>query len=695
MSQFIPIKEEGIDPINHVKPYMGDLSDKDIATLIGIILFVKDVKIKLLEQVLELPRLDVEEKLGRIMQSDFCEGEFTRTSFILKKLNYSILQQTPRMDLEELTLLAYIKARYIVSLSELEQAFSLNYEAIVQYIARFIAWGVISVEFNDNETFNVIVYYKLEKKSEDEIGDIEKQLVGYVRLKESVSLNGIADALELPEHIIQINLVELILSDLILCSFDISSGILKKFEIQVKIKNFLIPFHQRVLSMMSNEERMIIGLSCLQRGINLKEIANFMKMKISEVLRIVSLVNGTREFEFRMNERDQLIPIANPNFDTDKTIEEIDRNSLISYRSLLGLIQTKKKIYLSEISDRMEIPYHNVMKGIIDLYLHGFIDGSLISMKFFNLKTTRAISQEYVTFEDWERITIGALISEGKVSMAKLGALLELNKVQTQERALAFISRNIGDPDISNAFLTMKSQPRIPPLIQLNNLDLVDQQIFCYLVTNKEVPLKKLRDIFNLSNIEIYRRVYFLSGSGLLRIKTHKQVFTILEFYENIPIDSIETLDHDLRLLILNLEKIVVHRIKLSKLQKILDWTFDELNLDISYLIGFGYYQGYIKDKKFIRTRGLYKFKEKPKCFECGTLLTNFREPCPECFNPPPECSVCRSKMNSSEKIVICPHCSNPSHDTHIREWLKIKKFCPICRNQINEDALQPLLLTQ
>ena len=71
-------------------------------------------------------------------------------------------------------------------------------------------------------------------------------------MKENVNLSDISNDLEIPEHIIQINIVELILSDLILCSFEVISGRIKKFEINVKIKHFLINFHKRALMVLQS-----------------------------------------------------------------------------------------------------------------------------------------------------------------------------------------------------------------------------------------------------------------------------------------------------------------------------------------------------------------------------------------------------------------------------------------------------------
>lgn len=693
MSVYIPVRNGGIDPVEYLRPYYGNLTDREISILVGSVIFLRNIKYKTLSNLLNLKKIEVEEKLGRVMQTDFWEGEFSRTSFSLSKLNYNIRQQELDLDMNEKTILAYLKARYIVTIEELEKSFSLNFESVIHYLSVFTTKGLISSEYNEeNQSFSVIVYYKMERKEAEDVTDLEKMIVGYVRLKEKTNIKNISKDLEVPEHQIQHGLIEMILSDLILCVFDVAIARFGSLDVQVMIKNFLIEFQHRTLEMMNPTEKLIIGLSCLQKGVTLSDLKHVLNMNITEIIKIISKLNGTREFEFRLNEKEQIIAVTVPVFDVNTSIDDIDRNSVINYKSLLGLVKAKHKLTIFEISDRMKISNINVVKGLIDLYLNGFIMGSLSNLKTFKLETMRTISQEYVTFEDWEKVIIGGLLSEGKLSMAKLGALLNLNKTQTQERALAFISRNVGDPEITNAFLSLRKKLKIPPLTQILELDLIDQQIFCYLTTNIEVNMKKLKSLFELKNSQIYRRIYFLVGSGLLEIESNKQQIIVKSFYKNTPIDGIETLDHDLRMLIYYIEKENKKKIRMSSLASQLNWSIDEVNLDFSYLVGVGYYKGYIKGRYLYLESGLFKFKDKPKCFECNAILNNFREPCPNCFARPPQCSVCRSKMNSSESILVCPHCSNSAHSNHIGEWLKIKGVCPMCRNRLVLNQMNPLV---
>tara|TARA_B110000858_G_scaffold185970_1_gene228650 strand:- start:4 stop:564 length:561 start_codon:yes stop_codon:yes gene_type:complete len=46
------------------------------------------------------------------------------------------------------------------------------------------------------------------------------------------------------------------------------------------------------------------------------------------------------------------------------------------------------------------------------------------------------------------------------------------------------------------------------------------------------------------------------------------------------------------------------------------------------------------------------------------------------------ECSICLEKLEKNNSVVIL-ECSHKFHDKCIKNWMKIKKTCPICRKKI------------
>ena len=52
-------------------------------------------------------------------------------------------------------------------------------------------------------------------------------------------------------------------------------------------------------------------------------------------------------------------------------------------------------------------------------------------------------------------------------------------------------------------------------------------------------------------------------------------------------------------------------------------------------------------------------------------------------------CNICKSEGYIPEdELVWCPNCINSFHQSHILEWLKIQGTCPICQENVTDEAL-------
>lgn len=89
--------------------------------------------------------------------------------------------------------------------------------------------------------------------------------------------------------------------------------------------------------------------------------------------------------------------------------------------------------------------------------------------------------------------------------------------------------------------------------------------------------------------------------------------------------------------------------------------------------------------------------KEKPKqkidtCYYCNTPIPFEREKgeflCEKCRKLLLKCAICLLNIDHGEPILLCPHCNAPAHRDHLREWLKIKNYCPYCKEIIREEEL-------
>ena len=91
------------------------------------------------------------------------------------------------------------------------------------------------------------------------------------------------------------------------------------------------------------------------------------------------------------------------------------------------------------------------------------------------------------------------------------------------------------------------------------------------------------------------------------------------------------------------------------------------------------------------------KVLEKPMekedtCYHCNTQIPSNKEAgevvCRKCKKLFLTYSVCLLNINHGGRIISCVHCNSPAHRDHLREWLKVKNYCPYCKQEINEEEL-------
>jgi predicted transcriptional regulator len=682
---------EGVDPVEYVKSYFTILKEKDISVLIGTIILLKDVKFKLLQNLLNLRKSEVEEAIGRLLQTDLLQGEFTRNSFVLKKINYKIKQQSPNLILDERILLAYLKARGTVSYEEIQKAFSLGYEAVLHIISSFVSRGLISGKIKGEKEITVSMHYHLPLKKFEDITVQEKKIAGYAMLRGITTVSEITSDLLIPEHKIQSVLVDMILSNIIKCVFSVRKNFLQGYSLHIEIQRFLIQFPQRNIEIMTSDERLLIGLVSLRKKISLSELVASVGLPRETVISILSILTSTDEFRFSITENNIVSPSLVPQFPVSKHIDELSIRSLFNYRVLYGMISTQRQIKISQVANKMKIQDNEVLRGIVDLYLSGLVVGWLQNFSTFHIEQVRKPEKRSeLALEMWERIILGALISEGVISWPKIAALLEIDRDTAREKAYAFIARGIANTIAKDSVVTLREIPRLPPLTQITDLSQVEQPVFGYLVAHKNASLKEIRSIFSMSAIQVYRKVYLLCGSGLLLVQRNKGVFKTSQPRIPEPVIPIRELDLNYQLVVsgIELSKGIPSKISIKKLANHVKLHNYEVVKLISGLIAQGYYRGQISSKHFVKTHAMFKIREPPKCFSCGVLLQDYKKPCPSCNAVPPICSVCKGAMSSADDLVACPHCRHEAHPLHIKEWLKIKGECPVCRNKLRSDQL-------
>ncbi|MFV2015158.1 MAG: hypothetical protein ACC656_07020, partial [Candidatus Heimdallarchaeota archaeon] len=272
----------------------------------------------------------------------------------------------------------------------------------------------------------------------------------------------------------------------------------------------------------------------------------------------------------------------------------------------------------------------------------------------------------------------------------KIAALLQLDRETAREKAYAFISRGIANAVARDSALTLTEIPKLPPLVQITDLPIIDQEILGLILLKGKVSLKEIRNKYGLTAIQVYSKIYLIIGSGLLVAEISRKSIRVKVRRQPQPSVPINELERNLQTTIQVIEGATFtnNRISMSDLSKSSRMYPDDLLNNLAILIARGYYDGKLQGKYFVKIKQLFRIKAKPQCFECNTILNEIYDPCPNCNAMLPLCTVCKGPLLVSDFIVSCPYCKHESHSTHIKEWLKIKGECPVCKNSLNSSQL-------
>lgn len=687
--------EDGIDPVDYISDYFSHLTSKEISVLVGSIALLQTVDLKILQDVLELEQIEVEEKIGRLLQSDLLDGEFSSDQFILSKFNYKIKKQSPNLTLDDRTFLAYLKSRFEVSFDELQNAFQLNYASIIHILSNYIAQGLLTPQRIDDDTYQYIVHFRYNKRTAENITDFETQIVGFFQLLGKTTIKEVATGLKTPEHKVLSSLTQLILGDMVLTKFSISSGLFSGVKLEIQVDKFQVFFKQRSMQVLSNNERKFIGYLSLRRKVTIEELSAVLSKNKTSILKLAAHLYATNQINIALS-GDTLSVVEFRPTSVNRSLEVLSKIHSFNYRMLVGLIQTQQQISLSEIAEKMEIPESDVTSGLITCYIEGIVDGYLDNRGVFRLNAIqRGEDDSEITLDRWERIILGALIAEEIIAWPKIAVLLEVDRVTARNRAFEFISRGISKTIAKDTVLKLENKPSLPPLEQVEDLDELDQLILGYLKMYPKVNVGNVAKEFDLHDIDVFRTAYYLTGSGLIKLSRDGKDLIVEATNTLDPQYSISELDLIIQQVVRGIELAESKEINLRQLASEIELPGRELKNIIYKLNARGYYDVTIKGLILVLKSGLRAEHDAGVCLFCSTPLDQNTQRCPNCGNSAPACGVCKGSLNSNEKLLACPHCKNLSHANHIKQWLQVKGECPFCRSKIRISELmiqQPLL---
>ncbi len=338
--------------------------------------------------------------------------------------------------------------------------------------------------------------------------------------------------------------------------------------------------------------------------------------------------------------------------------------------SIRGTIRIQVKVNSNVVVSRVELFIENVLSGWIDITSNY---DTLKRNYYYNWDTTKVSNDKYTLMARVIDIAgnqgtrlIRLSIINLKLLHGILGALALSGLVTTiflvyQKRRLSQQRRKVMVQAVEQRELEFERSERLRELIELTKDEIL---IF-----------QDLAERFAVSSIFIQRTVENLVSKGVLWGIATENVFVGVEFaistlkrlskvYERITWQS---LMEEFKLQ--SKKDLKVLLIQVSHSQEIA-LKLDEIDESVRILI--------IGEPKPV--------KQVPRtmvCPSCGMSLDSRANQCESCGEDFPKCIVCNLPI--LDDYTKTPCCGSPAHAVHLREWLKIKDECPICKEKLKE----------
>lgn len=662
--------------------------DRDLfLVIIGFLKATETITIDVIERLITEDEVIIRECIEILIDSQIIEVE-------LEGNEISLLYCYPNEDIileeinpEEIKLLALFKSIKRIELRNLSKISDMTSQSIFRLLGRMAYYELIgTISFSEGH-FSVTFTKKYENCCK--ISEVHKLIIGSVSLG-VINLEGISSALNLPREIILQESSKIILANLanlsISPNFQVDDIIFSIDQSPVKSGDVLD------IQFLSEIKRQIMGYFALTGKSNLQELTDLFRINQTNLVKTLAEINYEVFPIFRLYDNSTVIQTKKIDLMSNVSMEELVLNSIFNYTALIGILTNSKRSKLKSVARKMRSNENEIKRRIINLFLANQINGRFLSGDTFELvqkSSPLKMDQNYQMLSPQEKTLLGLLISRKKVNWPDIGVLMNLDREESIELAYTVLAKFSSYVTISQGrTLVLLDTLNIPPLEQINQMDLQNQIITGFAVLKSKARLSKLTKLLNLQRRELLRRIYFLIGSGIIIGYVSRRHLEVKRVRIDQPFEAHHRLPNSLFTLVNYLLESPENKIKLKELQKVANQPKQDVIKNLAQLTANGYIFGTMNRNTFHRTTMVLPPKDAPHCINCGTILKESSTICGECNLTAPNCLICKGKLSSSDRILQCPFCSSYAHKLHMIEWLSIVDSCPLCKSGLKAEEL-------
>jgi len=659
--------------------------DLDIELVVAFLLLYQDIEISVLARYLKVDIPSLQNFLEYLQQKRILEYEqsINNITLLYHTLNFEFTQES--LEYEDLLLLGFFAGRELTSFKDIHRITGLNSEQLTFKMVGFILKGFIEDISYYGDDFTVELTDKFVFFDPKNLDPRKKALIGYIKLRVKTNFDQISLDLNTPIYPMISSLLKLLLSGILDISFEPTTEILGEQGITIYYNGNIDPDFARDQSLLSENERMVLGYSLLEQKPNVSDIGRYFSISRVEIIEILSTITYEGNYQFFLVDRNQIVKRDEYEFTNKITLKELDSTSIFDYHALLGILSVNPRWRFSKIAEKLNERPQEIYKRIIELYLqnllNGSIRGSVIEVKPNILP---AKSERLITLQEHERILLGALFSKGKLSWLEIRALLNVEREVAIQRGYSILGKMASFVRLhKEKEIRMDHTPIIPPLVDSHNLSPRRKVVLGMCRSQSHLRIRPIKRITGTTKKEAMSIMFYLIGSGLVVAKLRRNTFRIIKVNISPPLLGIRELDSEL----LQTYNDIIRKTGFYIL-KVLAWRHHLHSKDYVRNLFILVADGYLEFRNYFGILQISKRKDVKEilieCRNCGALLSSLDKPCPNCLIRPVPCVICRVGLVRKNAIAQCPNCLVEGHLSHFNQWLDLKGTCPSCRTSLN-----------
>ncbi len=676
--------------VKEIKKYASKYSEKDITWVLGKLAVEKEVGINTVSKFTKRTKEETEIFLGKFLQIASFPARFRGDKFVLLGEIYfqTDKEKIKRLSKKDKEFLGYLAGREIFKPKEFSWVFNITQKEAEYRFYSYIVSGLLDTKRVLGEIKVKLKAYGKEL-SHEQITGHDLQIVGICQMLVETTPERVSELTRISVSSIMKRLFYLTYHNAINVKYDIRTKRLRGKIFIIELSGFTIRFPRRSVSILEEDEKLVVGLILMMTKVSVKKIASTIEIEEEKVLKIAAKLTAIHIVPIGLDEKENLFFTQPIDFQPYRPLEQLQRLSLFNYNVLIGLLVTYKEINLKDLAKRLKEPAFEVLRALVNLVLEGYVvctmDGNY-NIKLLEFRSFRGAGEHVI--KKWEAVIIGALKSKGEIEISEIASLLNVTKRVALEKAYIIVATGLVPAIVKNEkTLVAISEIHIPQTITPPELETTEKEVLGYLLIAEKPEWKFIEQFWKIGRAAARKVVYELSGYGLLDIKDTGKRIEIKWIINPTPERQIEELGEKAVMLFESLKKAPPVNTIQDIARKVGFSTQETLRL-LFELSSEGFLKAEL-GRSVISIKTLKKAPVIPTCLKCGARLEDPRQPCPNCGAPPVTCSVCRGPIAPGDNIAKCPSCGHFAHEVHLKEWLKIKGECPVCRTKLSiEDLL-------